>query len=229
MAFFAARKSRGKVYWSIVESRRVNGIPRNFIIKYLGTADTHLKQIQESSDIVIRSHSHGDTMTLVNVAKEMDIVNTINKYICSGKNGKKPIRDRLTVGASFLLAAIGRACHPTSKMGWYDWCKTTSLEYCLQQSFKGLTSQHFWDQMNHLKIESIKDIEEELVKKLISTYGVELDCLLFDTTNFFTFIDSDNHHCEIPQRGRNKQKRSDLRQIGMALLVSRKDQFPLFQ
>ena len=45
---------------------------------------------------------------------------------------------------------------------------------------------------------------------------------------FFTFIDSTNEHCELPQRGKNKQKRYDLRQIGMALLVTREEQFPLF-
>src|SRR3989339_2260937 len=82
--------------------------------------------------------------------------------------------------------------------------------------------------MNTLPIESISLIEEELVKKLITTYQIELDCLFFDTTNFFTFIDSANTHCDLPQRGKNKQKRYDLRQIGMALLVSRKEQFPLF-
>jgi transposase len=55
-----------------------------------------------------------------------------------------------------------------------------------------------------------------------------LDCLFYDTSNFFTFIDSQNKHCDIPQRGKNKQKRADLRQIGVALMVSREDQFPLF-
>ena len=138
------------------------------------------------------------------------------------------MRDGLTVGASLLLAAIGRACQPTSKLGWYDWCKTTSLEYCLKKSFKKLDSQHFWDQMDALPQEAISHIEEEIVKKLINQYNVKLDCLFFDTTNFFTFIDSLNTHCKLPRRGRNKQKRFDLRQIGMALLVSRKEQFPLF-
>jgi transposase len=62
----------------------------------------------------------------------------------------------------------------------------------------------------------------------VDVYNLKLDCLLYDTTNFFTFIASDNKHCELPKRGRNKQKRYDLRQIGMALMVSKKDQFPLF-
>jgi len=228
MAFLSSRKSRGKTYWSICESRRIEGKPRNIPIEYLGTAETLLKRLSDEDDCSIKSYSHGDTAALINVAIELDIVNIINRYIPINQKGQKPIRDGLTVGGTFLLGAIGRACRPTSKMGWYNWCEKTSLEYCLKSSFKALDSQHFWDQMDSLPIESIPKIEEEIVKKLIDKYDVKLDCLFYDTSNFFTFIDSQNKHCDIPQRGKNKQKRADLRQIGVALMVSREDQFPLF-
>jgi transposase len=228
MAFLAHRVSRGKKYWSIVESRRVNGKPRQVILEYLGTADTLLQRLMHEDKSSFISYSHGGVATLLNQAKELDIVNIINKYIPTGDSDNKPMRDGLTVGASFLLAAIGRACHPTSKMGWYDWSKTTSLEYSLKLSFKSLDSQHFWDQMNALPEEVIPHIEEEIVSRLLKTYNIPLDILLYDTSNFFTFIDSSNKRCNIPQRGKNKQKRYDLRQIGMALLVSRKHQLPLF-
>jgi transposase len=52
--------------------------------------------------------------------------------------------------------------------------------------------------------------------------------LFYDTTNFYTFVDTDNTRCDIAQRGRNKQKRHDLRQVGLALVVTRKDFIPLF-
>lgn len=228
MAFLSSRKSRGKTYWSICESRRIEGKPRNIPIEYLGTAETLLRRLSDEDDFSIKSYSHGDTAALINIAIELDIVNIINRYIPINQKGQKPVRDGLTVGGTFLLGAIGRACRPTSKMGWYNWCEKTSLEYCLKSSFKALDSQHFWDQMDSLPIESIPKIEEEIVKKLIDKYDVKLDCLFYDTSNFFTFIDSQNKHCDIPQRGKNKQKRADLRQIGVALMVSREDQFPLF-
>jgi len=228
MAFITYRISRGKKYWSIVESRRINGKPKQVILEYIGTAETLLQRLLDKEKVALKSYSHGDTYALVNIAKELDLINIINKHIPPGEKGDRPIRDGLTVGASFVLAAIGRACRPTSKMGWYQWCKTTSLEYCLKTSFKKLDSQHFWDQMGFLPTEQIYKIENEIVKQLISAYQVKLDCLFFDTTNFFTFIDSANNHCQLPQRGKNKQKRYDLRQIGMALLVTRKDRFPLF-
>lgn len=228
MASIQARTSRGKKYWSIVESRRINGKPRTVILEYLGTTDTLLERLKGEQKLSVKSYSHGDTQALLNCALELGIVDIINKYIPVNKNGKKQKRDGLSVGASFLLAAIGRACQPTSKMSWYEWCKETSLEYVLKTSFNKLDSQHFWAQMNTLPSEVIPLIEEELVVKLVELYDVKLDCLFFDTTNFFTFIDSANSHCHLPQRGKNKQKRYDLRQIGLALLVSRKEQFPLF-
>jgi len=228
MAAIQPRMSRGKKYWSIVESRRVNGKPRTTILEYLGTADSLLDRLQGNSEGTIKSYSHGDTSALLNVAEELDIIRIINRHIPRSKSGQKPVRDGLTVGASFLLAAIGRACHPTSKLGWYDWCKETSLQYSLQTSLKNLDSQHFWDQMDLLPVDAIPKIEAEITEKLLSRYNIKLGKLFFDTTNFFTFIDSQNTRCDLPQRGRNKQKRLDLRQIGMALLVSEEDQFPLF-
>jgi len=228
MVSIQKRKSHGQTYWYIVESRRVNGKPRPVMLEYLGKAEDLLLRLRAKKPYELVSYSHGDTATLINVATELDIVGIINKHIPPGKNGRKPKRDGFTVGASFLLAALGRACRPTSKMGWYEWCKTTSLEYCLKSSFKKLTSQHFWDQMEAFPVENIEAIEEEIVKKLIEKYGIKLDTLLFDTTNFFTFIDSENSRCTIAKRGKQKQKRCDLRQVGLALLVTKENQFPLF-
>jgi len=229
MASIQPRLSRGKKYWSIVECRRIKGKPRSVILEYLGTADTLLERLKNEGKQTINTYSHGETAALLNMAIELGVVEIMNRHVPSLKSGKKPVRNGLTVGASLLLAALGRACRPTSKMGW--WCgfgKNTSLHYMLGHSLKDLDSQHFWDQMNSLPEDKIPLIEEEIVKRIIEKFDVKLDCLFFDTTNFFTFIDTTNMRCNIPKRGRNKQKRFDLRQIGMALLVTRKDQFPLF-
>lgn len=66
-----------------------------------------------------------------------------------------------------------------------------------------------------------------LAKKVVELYQVDLRVLLYDATNFFTYINT-NNSCTLPQRGHNKQKRNDLRQIGLALMVSREDGIPLF-
>ncbi len=223
MATLQKRKSRGHTYWSIVESRRINGKPRPVILEYLGTAQALLKRLTEGVPKKLRSYTHGDIAVMLGIAEEFKIVETINKHLKS-----KPFRDGFTVGGSLLLAAIGRICQPTSKRNWYEgWARHTSLSHLIRMSLKRLDSQHFWDQMEALPTHTIPLIEEEIVTNLLQKEQIALDTLLCDTTNFFTYIDSANHRCTIAQRGKNKQKRMDLRQFGLLLLVSRKDQIPI--
>jgi transposase len=231
MATIQSKKSRGHKYWYIVESRRVNGKPRPIVLEYLGRPDDLLKRLQGlSKGLRLKSYSHGAIAALLNVAHELDISSLINQYAKSPRPymAEKPIRNNLTVGMTMLLGAIGRVCMPTSKRGWSDWAKTTTLSYLLRCSLSKIDSQHFWDLMDALPVEAIPKIERELLERIIKIYGVESDSLFFDTTNFFTYIDTTNLRCTIAQRGKNKQKRYDLRQVGLAMVVTREDMIPLF-
>ena len=46
-------------------------------------------------------------------------------------------------------------------------------------------------------------------------------------TNFATFIDTQNKRAPVAQRGKAKQKRSDLRLVGLGLVVTRDGGIPL--
>ena len=81
MATLQKRKSRGHNYWSIVESRRVNGKPRPIILEYLGTADTLLRRLQEGIPKKVRSYSHGLVAVMLDIAEELQIVQSINRHI----------------------------------------------------------------------------------------------------------------------------------------------------
>lgn len=224
MATLQKRKSSGHNYWSIVESRRINGKPRPVILEYLGTASNLLERLKEGIPKEIRSYSHGLVAVMLNIAEELQVVQSINRQINS-----KQLRDGFTLGGSLLLAAIGRTGKPTSKRGWYKgWARYTSLSYLLRMSLNKLDSQHFWDQMEAFPLSAIHQVEEDILKVLIEKEGITLDSLLYDTSNFFTYIDSNNQRCSLARRGRNKQKRMDLRQFGLLLLVSHQDQIPLF-
>lgn len=231
MATIQSKNSRGHKYWYIVESRRINGKPRPIVLAYLGKANDLLKRLQGiTKELRLKSYSHGAIAALLNVAHELDIPDVINKYIKSSRSytPEKPIRNNLTAGMTFLLGAIGRVCIPTSKKGWWDWAKTTTCEYLLRCSLSKIDSQHFWDLMDALPIEAIPKIEQELLEKVFKIYNMDSDTLFFDTTNFFTYIDSTNLRCTIARRGKNKQKRYDLRQIGLAMIVTREDMIPVF-
>jgi transposase len=231
MATIQSKKSRGHKYWYIVESRRVNGKPRPIVLEYLGKPDDLLKRLQGlTKGLRLKSYSHGAIAALLDVAHKLDISSLINQYVKSSRSymAEKPIRNNFTVGITLLLAAIGRVCMPTSKRGWSNWAKTTTLAYLLRCSLSKIDSQHFWDLMDALPIEAIPKIERELLERIIKIYGLESDTLFFDTTNFFTYIATTNLRCTIAQRGKNKQKRYDLRQVGLAMVVTREDMIPLF-
>jgi transposase len=225
MATLQKRRSRGHVYWSIVESRRINGKPRPVILAYLGRAEDLLKRLTEGVPQKVKSYSHGAVAALLDLAEELEVVELINRHL---PNSSKEVRDGFTVGGSLLLSAVGRACQPTSKMNWYEgFAKHTSLSHLLKMSLVKLDSQHFWDQMEAVPVSVIPRIEEDLVSRVIEIEKVQLDTLFCDMSNFFTYIASTNKHCSLPQRGKNKQKRIDLRQLGLLLLVTRRDYLPL--
>jgi transposase len=231
MATIQAKVSRGHKYWYIVESRRVNGKPRPIVLAYLGKAEDLLRRLQGlNAGLRLKSYSHGAVAALLSVAQRLDIPAEINRHVKSPRAymASKPRRNGLTVGMTLLLGAVGRVCQQTSKRGWWAWAKTTSCEYLLRSSFSSIDSQHFWDLMDALPVDAIPRIESALLQRVLSQYAIQTDTLFFDTTNFFTYIATTNAHCTIAQRGKNKQHRADLRQVGLALVVSREDFIPLF-
>ena len=119
MATIQAKVSRGHKYWYIVESRRVNKKPRPVVLEYLGKADDLLKRLHglREGSPTQKSYSHGAVAALLQIANQLNICRIINQYIDSSKEyiAQKPLRHNLTAGISFLLAAIGRVCMPTSK------------------------------------------------------------------------------------------------------------------
>ena len=127
-----------------------------------------------------------------------------------------------------LVAAINRCVCPKSKAKIGDWFETTPLRRLIPAKKAQLSSKRFWDNMGHLNAEAIEAIEHDLTTRLVEEFEVDTRCLLFDTTNFFTFIDSFNDDALLAKRGPSKEKRNNLRIIGLALMVSVDFHIPLF-
>jgi len=230
MATIQKKNVKGNKYWYIVESRRVNGKPRPIVLAYLGKAEDLLKRLEGDVSYKLKSYSHGGVSALLDVAARLDVAGILNKHVKSSRSymAEKPVRNNLTTGITFVLGAIGRVCMPTSKMGWWSWARTTSSEYLLRCSLSKVDSQHFWDLMDSFPQDAISQAEQEILSRLLDVYQIRTDTLFYDTTNFFTYIDTTNTNCDIAQRGKNKQKRNDLRQVGLAMVVSKEDYIPLF-
>ncbi len=239
MASLQTIRVKGTNYYRIVTCRRIKGKPTPVVLEYLGKADDILERLRGADEARLKSWSHGAVAALFSLARELNVPEVIDRHLAiAGRRvggsrqfrSKLPARrnDGLTVGQSLMLVAIGRACHATSKRGFASWAKTTTLGQLAGVSVEKLTSQHFWDQMDQLPVEVIEPIELDLLREVDRRFQLSLSTLLFDATNFFTFIASDNGRCKLPARGKQKQKRNDLRQVGVALLCSREDGVPLW-
>jgi transposase len=229
MASLQAYQSHGIRYYRIVESFRKNGKPSIRVLAHLGRVDDILDrhQQQQHNEVPVRisSVSVGAVTALHHLAQELDLAGRINRAI--SPDGDVQVRDALTVGESLVAAMIARACAPRSKRAFADWANTTYLPDLMHFTSSDLTSQHFWDQMHAMPVEKLAVIEHELVQEVVRIEQLHLQALAYDTTNFYTHIASTNLRPELPQRGKNKQGRHDLRQLGLALVVDQVTQLPL--
>ena len=230
MATIQSKVTNGQKYWYIVESRRVNGKPRPIVLEYLGKADTLLERLRNNNEYKLKSYSHGHIAALLYLCQELDVCNIINGYALSQRKGisDQPIHRHLTVGGTLTLAIIARSCMTMSKNGYADWAKSTSLAYMVRISMTKINSQHFWDMMDCLPANAIANAEADIINKVVDIFGIDAERILYDTTNYYTYIDTANTHSTIAKRGHNKQKRGDLKQVGLALVVTRKDRIPVY-
>lgn len=228
MASLQAYTSHGQHYYRIVESYRQNGKPRLRVLAHLGKVEDILQLIQgQTRSLKVRSFMVGAVTALYGVAGELGVAEKINQEL--RRRGRRvQSRDGLSVGETLLAGMIGRACAPRSKRAFADWAGTTGLPELMGFESGKLTSQHFWDQMQAVPVTALASMEEAIVKEMVRIEQLELEASLYDTTNFYTYIATRNRRAELPERGHNKQRRHDLRQLGLALVVDQQTQLPLF-
>lgn len=228
MAYLKPKRIHGHTYWYMVESRRVGGRVKTVNLAYLGRAEQILRGLRQADRPPerLKSFSHGGVAVLLSLADRLGLVELIDRYV-QPPRPSRPARRRLSVGQTLVLAAIGRALHPTSKRGWSAWARQTTWSQLWRFDPERITSAFFWDQMDRLPVEALMPIQAELGRRVMDIFDVSADSLFYDVTNFHTFIDSRNTHCDLPQRGKNKQKRNDLRQFQVGMLVSRDGWIPL--
>lgn len=222
MASLQRYTSKGQTYWRLVESKRIHGKPKLFVIAHLGTADKLCERLTQTPDQPLKSKvfSFGGVAALMQIASELNLVATIDRHAAKRDQG-------ISVGTYLLLAAINRCLAPCSKNRIAPWYEKTSLPRWLKIPAEALSSQRFWDHMDYLDSAAIHQIEEDLVRRLVEHFKIDPSSLFFDCTNFDTFIATATPS-KLAQRGHAKSKRTDLRVVGLALLVSRDFHIPLF-
>ncbi len=225
MPTITRRLIKGHAYYYAVQSQRIGGKPRLTMQKYLGSAediiaaaDVHRTPLKPQK---VRVFAFGGAAAAWAMSQRLHLAEIVDQHV--------PKRDQgLSVGQYLTLAAINRCTAPTSKRSFADWYSSTSLARLCPVPTKLLASQRFWDHLHGVDAETIARIETDLTRHLLAEFGLDLRCLAYDTTNFFTFVDTFNPRNTLAQRGKSKEHRADLRIVGVALLVSMDFHVPLF-
>lgn len=90
-----------------------------------------------------------------------------------------------------------------------------------------LDHHKFWEAAHRLTVEQVAVIEERIALAMIVEFNLDISALALDMTNFAIYIDSTNDKAPIAQRGKVKQKRTDLRLVGLGLVIARDGGNPL--
>ena len=162
----------------------------------------------------------GDVVALWQVAQRLEVLPLLDSTLPAQRD------QGLSCGQYLLLAALNRAVAPTSKLQFADWYRQTALTRLLPADPAWLSAQNFWNHMDRVTADHIAACEQQISRRLIERLQLDLRGLVYDGTNFFTYINT-RTPAELPQRGHNKQKRGDLRQVSLGLLVSTDFHIPL--
>jgi transposase len=213
---------RGKPYYYLRECQRVDGKPKIVSTIYLGPPQSILDRLMRPEPAQVAIYEFGASAAVWDMAQAIDLLTILDRHVPKrGSQGP-------SVGQYLLIAALNRCMAPCSKAQIADWYQKTALRRLLPLSNGQLTSQRFWDNMERVGAKQIAAIERDLARATVSCFGLDLHCLLFDATNFFTFLDSFNARAKLPQRGHSKEGRDNLRILGLALLVTSDGEIPLF-
>src|SRR6266566_2332055 len=219
---------KGLPYYYVRHCQRINGKPKIVKTTYLGPLQRILQAVEQSQSLAqtllppkqAEVLNFGDVAALYDQAAQLRLVELIDLQL--------PKRDQgLSTGQYLLLATINRAASPTSKAQLAHWYRQSILPRLLPASSAQLSSQAFWNHMDQVEEKDILAIETQLSKRLIEDLKINLRTLVYDGTNFFSYINTTNP-ATLPARGHNKQKRGDLRQVSLGLLVSTDFHVPLF-
>lgn len=222
MASLTKRKVHGHVYYYLVESQRINGKPRLVTQKFLGRVDQVVARLAAGPPVPtqVTVGEYGGSMALLRIAERLHLVQHIDA--AAPKRHQGP-----SVGAYLLVAAIHRALAPTSKAKMADWYQRTARYHRFPFRTAELTSQRFWDHMGYVDEACIHTIETDLTQHMVKEFGLNLETVVYDATNFYTWMDTMNPS-ELAQRGHQKQHRGDLKAVGLALMVTTEFNIPLF-
>jgi transposase len=223
MAHFHIKQKNGRPYLYVREVARVGGKPKVVSQTYIGAPD-RVKELvnSQAEEVKLRVEEFGAVWLANEIDRRVGLAEIIDSVIPRDSREKGP-----SIGEYFVYAVINRMIEPQSKRGLADWFKNTAVREIRPVDVSDLSSERFWEKWNRVSESDLEIIINKFFEKIRMLEKIEPDCVLFDTTNYYTYMASDTPS-ELAKRGNNKDSKHHLRQIGLAMLACRGDMLPLY-
>lgn len=226
MAHLHKKIKRGRPYYYIREVQRINGKPTIVNQVYLGSPDRILEvflgRTKEALPRGVSSKEFGSLFVLDKIDREVDIGGLVDQVLGKGRH-----RRGLSCGELFYYALLNRAISPRSKRQLSGWYERTDIQSIRPVRLEALSPQNFWNHWERVGEEELERIVDGFFERVQSLGKSERGHFLFDTTNFYTYVDSQSPS-ELLRRGRNKAGKHRLRQVGFALITQRETGLPVY-
>ena len=225
MASIVGKKRGGATYYYLVESARVGGKPRIVSQEYLGTAEELASAMRGGGLGLpdrVQYKDFGAVAAGWGLLEDLGVAGIIDEV-----TGARRSDAGASAGTYLVLAALNRLADPCSQRGLAGWWAKTAAPRFTKIPVAVLDHRRFWDAMHAVPLEALEEISRRIALRAVAMFGLDCSSVALDMTNFATFIDTGNEKAPIAQRGKAKQKRSDLRLVGLGLVVTREGGIPL--
>jgi transposase len=192
--------------------------------QYLGSAAEVMAKLGGTTDSQPVRSQHkqfGDLAAVWSMLEQLNLAGVVDQVVARRSDAAA------SVGTYLALVIANRVVAPCSKAAFADWWATTAGPRWVKLPDTALDHRRFWKAMDRLDEAALRSIETELGRRMVTEFGLDLSGLVLDMTNFATFIGSANQAAPIAQRGKAKQKRLDLRLVGLGLVVTRDGGIPI--
>ena len=224
MAHIHKKMKKGRPYYYVRETARVDGKPKVVNQIYLGTVE-RIRNLALGKGFECKKLAAQEfgSLWLANLIDgQVGLASLIDSVIPRGRKERGP-----AVGEYFLYAVFNRMVDACSKRALSEWYEHTAIQSIRPADIEELDSQHYWEKWDRVGEKDIAQIASLFFKTIAGIEAPANGCFLFDTTNYYTYMASKTES-ELAARGKNKEGKDWLRQVGVALLVSRDSQLPLF-
>jgi transposase len=223
MAHFHIKTKKGRPYLYVREIARVDGKPKVISQIYLGSPEkvAGLLGGKEAEVLSLKVEEFGSLWLAHQIDRDIDLCTIVDSVVPRTKRETGP-----SVGEYFLYCVLNRMVQAVSKNKLANWYRNTAIQHIRPVDLDELTSQRYWEKWERVSETAVQAIARRFFERIWQVETPSADCLLFDTTNYYTYMASQTDS-KLAQRGKNKAGKHHLRQIGLGLLVARDSRLPL--